>query len=118
MEVTLKSLQTQLAQARERRDRLKVEMAQAQRLHGHQIGVVAALESQIATFKASAPEPIVSEHAVLRWLERVEGLDVEAVRARILSGQTAAYVRFARTGRIEKDGHMLVVKDNVIVTVE
>jgi hypothetical protein len=27
----------------------------------------------------------VSDHALLRWIERVEGIDVEAIRARIAS---------------------------------
>lgn len=29
-------------------------------------------------------EPTVSDHAVVRWLEAVRGIDIEAVRAEIL----------------------------------
>ncbi len=63
-------------------------------------------------------EPIVSEHALLRWLERVEGLDLENLRKHILAGGTAASIDFAVTGSVFKQGHELVFKDRVIVTVK
>ncbi|CAN5612076.1 hypothetical protein BH10PSE5_BH10PSE5_01480 [soil metagenome] len=50
-------------------------------------------------------QPTVSDHAVVRWLERVRGVDIEAIRAEILDqgrGQWAAegavYVRVPDLG--------------------
>lgn len=57
----------------------------------------------------------VSDHAVLRWLERVEGVDLEEVRNRI----RAAY----EIGMPDKDGYVhfgkgqIVAEGNRIVTV-
>lgn len=62
--------------------------------------------------------PIVSEHAILRYLERVKGIDIEAVRNEIMDERTETMVKFASSGRIKKDTHVLVVKNNVIITVE
>lgn len=68
--------------------------------------------------QTEAPEPIVSEHAMLRYLERIKGVDLEAIREEILGDGTAASISFAKTGRIKKSGMCLVVKDNVVVTIE
>lgn len=50
-------------------------------------------------------EPTVSDHAVVRWLERVRGIDIEAVRAEILdqgreqwAAEGAVYVRVPALG--------------------
>jgi hypothetical protein len=64
----------------------------------------------------------VSDHAVVRYLERRLGLDLDAVRAEIAPPDTHAAVRalggsgdFPVTGK--HGAHTLVVKDHVVVTV-
>ena len=49
----------------------------------------------------------ISDHAVLRWLERVEGVDVKAIRRRILGVAIKAYD--FRAPRIKKDGVEFVI---------
>lgn len=57
----------------------------------------------------------VSDHAVLRYLERAHGLDVEAVRAH-LAGHAVSAVRLGAIA-VRIDGVKLVIEDGVIVTV-
>lgn len=63
-------------------------------------------------------EPTVSDHAVVRWLERVRGVDIEAVRAEILDqgrGQWAA--EGAVYVRVPDLGISLVAEHGRIVTI-
>ncbi|PZQ45235.1 MAG: hypothetical protein DI551_07965 [Micavibrio aeruginosavorus] len=58
----------------------------------------------------------VSDHALVRWLERVHGIDVDALRAKML---TSAQIRHIENGAsvIKSKGHQYVVENNTIVTV-
>jgi hypothetical protein len=64
---------------------------------------------------------VVSDHAVLRFLERVHGLDIEAVRAEIAwraeRGAAAAEVIGEMQYRIVWPGFTLVVRGERVVTV-
>lgn len=64
-------------------------------------------------------QPIkVSDHAVLRYLERVLGLNLDDVRAEILSSGVEAQIRQLGSGKYPlKGGGKAVVNGNVIVTV-
>lgn len=59
--------------------------------------------------------PVVSNHAILRFLECVYGVDVEAVRKRILTPMVAAAV-IAGAKRIKVEGMTFVIENGVIVT--
>jgi hypothetical protein len=114
----LKGLQVQLAKARGTAQVLQAEVGAAQRKHQLCLSSCRALEARIIALQTEAPSPIVSEHALLRYLERVKGVDFAALRAEIMDEGTAAAIAFAQTGRIKKNGLQLVFKDRVVVTVE
>lgn len=59
--------------------------------------------------------PTVADHAVLRWLERAHGLDVNACR-RHLSGLAVNAARLGAVG-VTIDGVKLVLRDNKVTTV-
>lgn len=63
----------------------------------------------------------VSDHAVLRWLEREGGLDVEAVRRALAASVGRAVAAADRVGggryRIVTDTSTFVVVSGVVVTV-
>lgn len=60
--------------------------------------------------------PIVSDHAVLRFLERCHGLDVEAIRAQIRES-VGTGVRYGATAVIN-DGVKYVLREETVVTVQ
>ena len=63
-------------------------------------------------------EPVVSDHAVVRWLERVEGYPVEQVRAAILSSRVREALRLqARRVHLFDPPATLVLAQNTVVTV-
>lgn len=63
----------------------------------------------------------VSDHAVVRWLERIKGVDMDAVREEILADGRGATVEFLgeATGEVPIPGHKekLVCVGGVVVTV-
>jgi hypothetical protein len=61
------------------------------------------------------PRPSVSDHAVVRYMERVMGLDIDAVRARI-AAETEAAVALGACG-LKKDGFTYRLDGEVVVTV-
>lgn len=60
--------------------------------------------------------PRVSDHALLRFIERVMGIDVDAIRDRILSDNIVSAIKAGATA-VTVDSVRMVVKDNVVVTV-
>lgn len=80
---------------------------------------VANVDRQIAELKALAADnsaPVVTEHALLRYLERAKGVDLEATRAEILEGRIEA-IKTCGTCKIVANGVTLVVKDRAVVSV-
>jgi len=59
----------------------------------------------------------VSDHAVLRYMDRVLGLGVEQLREQMLTEKNKDMIKFARNCRIKSNGVELVVKDYVVTTV-
>ena len=60
------------------------------------------------------PKPYISDHAVLRYLERVKGVDVEAARAEMMSASVATAidigcdtVKLGNGARLKLQGHVV-----------
>jgi hypothetical protein len=71
-----------------------------------------------ATKESYAVEPTVSDHAVVRFLERCEGVRIQDVRAAILGGGRADLIRKVKSGTIPYDERVrLVVRNGAVVTV-
>jgi hypothetical protein len=56
----------------------------------------------------------VSDHAIVRWLERVEGLDLDIIRGDI-SGRRPAAASGAKV--LRRDGHAFILDHGTVVTV-
>lgn len=62
------------------------------------------------------PRAHVSDHAVLRYLQRVHGVDIEGLRRRI--GRVADLAVEHNASSVLVGGHRYLVRDGVVVTVE
>lgn len=61
---------------------------------------------------------IVSEHAVLRYLERTMELDLKAVESEILTEETIKQYKTLGNGKYPvSNGCKAVIKDNVVLTI-
>ena len=59
----------------------------------------------------------ITDHAVLRYLERVHGVDIAKVRADMQSPALAIANDYGCPVLIGKHGERLVIRDGVVVTV-
>jgi len=74
------------------------------------------LNAEIARRKRPAPEPRLSDHALLRYLERIKGVDVEGARREIMTPGIVAAVKAMATSVIV-NGARFLVKEGAIVTI-
>jgi chromosome segregation ATPase len=74
-----------------------------------------AITKQINSF--AVKEPVVSEHAMLRYIERVMNIDLDDIKNRILTEQNRNVIEFAGSCRIKSEGVELVVKNKCVVSV-
>lgn len=65
--------------------------------------------------KPPAPDPI-SDHAVVRYMERVKGIDMRRLRTEILPHERRGLLK-AGPGRIKCKGFELICSQGVVVTV-
>jgi len=63
-------------------------------------------------------KPVVSEHALLRYCERILKIDLKKIEQELLSEKTVALIEQLRSGKIPVGGFKLVVKNKVVVTIE
>ena len=65
--------------------------------------------------KRPAPLPSVPDHAVLRYLQRAKGVDIEAVRRHIADLVKRGVEK--QVDAVVVEGVKFVLRDNVVVTV-
>lgn len=113
-----------LKQLQSRRSKLLVELEQTgQELKRHQARkdelaqTLASVEGQIKNLTESGP--VVSEHAILRYLQRVKGVDIDSVRREIMSERTAEVINTLDSCQRLPigDGVALVVENRRVVSV-
>lgn len=119
--LTLKALQTQ-------RYALQQQLATASLARPCDAAVVQDLDRQLAdTLQAivevenASQELVVSEHALLRYFERILGYDLEALSRALTPPETVARIRQLGSGTypVRVDGHLvrIRVQDRVVTTV-
>jgi hypothetical protein len=68
-------------------------------------------------YNGSRACPTVSDHALLRYLQRVKGVDLDAIRAEILSPTMRAAIQ-AGASAVNINGHLYAIRnDGCVVTV-
>ena len=76
-----------------------------------------AINKKIA--EATTKKLIISEHAIIRYLERVKQFDLDKIKNEILTEENETLMRNLGNGKypIKNTKHRAVLKDGVIVTV-
>lgn len=73
------------------------------------------IEQKLKALEADA-EPKVSEHALLRYLERVKGIELDTIVQEILSPSHLSIIRAAPNCTINVKGIKFIVKNGTVVT--
>ncbi len=114
----LKALQVQITKAEAEHASLQQEQRDASIAADRASKKLKALKQKLADHTQSSAVPIVSEHALLRYIERIHGIDIEEVRKRILTPTTIQAARVVKSGAFPLEcGGRAVIKNNTIVSI-
>ena len=114
----LKQLQSRLAIADAEYDNAKEVTKNSQKSESEALKKKNSILKKIEELKNQTIEPILSEHAVLRYIERVYGLDLEKIKEEMLPTATKNIIMKMGSGKYPSFNCKLVVKDKTIVTIE
>ena len=62
-------------------------------------------------------KPIITEHALIRYMERVKGIDVESMRKEVVNNKIVDQITRLGSGTFPCGDYKIVVRDSIIVTV-
>jgi hypothetical protein len=79
---------------------------------------VKSLKKKLDEHAASAVIPTISEHALLRLLERVYGIDMEELKAKVMTPTTIKAIKAIKSGTVPLEtGGRAIIKNHVIVSI-
>lgn len=114
----LKQLQTRETKLVVATEDAYLELKRAEKKYDSVSSELVSVRAQIRALKKSMRDPIVTEHALLRYLERSSGLDVDAVKKKILPPDVVGQIQALGNGKYPiGDGLRVVVKDGSVVSV-
>lgn len=120
-EISLKELQSQLVKKRAEAQALQLEISQKQKELTVKEKHIQHLTERIGNLSANSNKIKASEHSILRYLERVKGLDLKAVEQEMLADDKLIQATsiLGGNGTFPFDGkYQFVIRNNVIVTVK
>lgn len=78
-----------------------------------------SINKQIKDLTNSSKSIVISEHALLRYLERVGLMDMEEIKKRIIPDEQMLNIKgLVSNCTYPIDGYKLVIKNNVVVTIK
>lgn len=114
---SLKSLQTRLSKAKDHLKALNAEKNDVTSRISQVQSSIKSLEADIERFKKRSKGIVVSEHAMLRYLERVNGIDLKALAEAVLPETGRKVAESLGNGTYPVETHRVKVRDGVVVTV-
>ena len=113
----LKQLETLLNKTQNDYDVLNTKIANDQRVLASKKKAIENIKSQIQAISANK-EITISEHALLRYLERVSKVDTEAVKKDIITPELKKMVEtLGGNGKYPVGNITLVMRDYVVTTI-
>lgn len=114
----LKTAQRQLNEARNLKCRYEQELESLEQKLSEQNQLVNHLLATIARIKSEGGVVVVTEHAILRYLERVRLIDLEGVKAEILPPEVEQQILTCGDGQYPvHNSWTLCVSGGVVTTV-
>jgi hypothetical protein len=113
----LKGLQTQLNKAEGEFESLKLQQNDLIGTIQHKKRQIEEMKNKI-TILQTTKKIVVSEHAIFRYLERVEKMDINTIIEKIVPEHIREMVEYLGSGSYPVDGKFSIkVKNNVVTTI-
>ena len=78
---------------------------------------LAAVEKQLLKHKETSKGLVISEHAYVRYFERVLGYNLNEVKDWIVPPDVMAMCKKIGNGKYKTKTHEVIIKDNTVITV-
>lgn len=75
------------------------------------------IKNQLETIRKRDGGIVITEHAILRYLERVKGINLETAKEEILSPKAREIALTLNNGKIPSGNHKVILKNNRVVSV-
>lgn len=115
--VELKGLQSQRTKFEEQLKLLKQERESLDNKIGDADRQLKEIFRRITQLQEKAKVPIVTEHAILRYLERAMGIDIDKIKQQILTKELLEMIDKFNTGVFTIDGIKYKVQNRAVVTI-
>lgn len=117
MKEVLKALETKLKKLVGLREIVKKDLDAKQLESKQLLNQINQVKREISNL-SNDKTPIISEHAILRYLERVKGLNIKEVENEILTEDVLKLIdTLGPNGTYPVDNFRIVLKNNVITTI-
>lgn len=114
----LKFLQTKLVKMQAQGAVLIKEVTQMQNNLSTLNKQINTTQENIEKLSTNNDDLIFSEHSILRYIERVMGVDIEALKEKILpKEERQSILKTANSLSFKKDGVSFKIKDGIIITI-
>ncbi len=112
----LKQLQTRKAKLEVDIKALEKDAKEKQQAHSKALNALKSVCREISDLQNS--EIVVSEHAIIRFMERAMGLDIEQIKQQILTADNVRAIEAMGDGKYPgPEGLSVVVKNRTVVSV-
>lgn len=113
----IKGLNTQLKKAEAKLESVKTEIENKKKEKDFFNSTIQSLKSKIKNLESNG-EVKVTEHAIIRYFERVLGVDINEVQGQILTNEVHSLIKnMGGNGTYPNKNFKVIVKNNCIVTV-
>ncbi len=113
----LKSLESRASKQKAISSEIDKEMQVLNQRKSRESKLLTAILNEIKRLKGLDRKLIVSEHAMLRYIERVMGVNLEEIKQEILNDEVSNNIKKLGNGTYPVEEYKIVVKDGVVVTV-
>lgn len=113
----IKQLESQLKNIEADAECLRIESINKQREYSRKLGDIERLKKEISKLNNDSKIK-VSEHAIVRYFERVKGYDIASIEKDILSDRILILVeKLGGNGTYPNDGYSVIIKNNTVTTI-
>lgn len=114
----IKGIESQINQLNADISLMRGNISQTQKEMSLKVKRKSALEKQLKELKGSGTIK-VTEHALLRYLERIKGINMDDIRKEILNDTIVSlHSKLGASGEYPCDNFRAVMKNNTIITIE
>lgn len=113
----IKGLQSQLSALQGEAEAIKIDISSKQKEYNNKMNAINRLKQQIDNLSKNKNIKI-SEHALIRYFERVKGYDIDEIEKEILNDDILKMVEvLGGNGKYPNKDYSVVIKDFTVTTI-